>query len=162
MQSLLANNSRRQRCLLQLRKFNKSCYVAATEKKDSKWSWRHMKVPIEWQPNPHDTTSSLGWKWREDWRTVDFIFQIQDKPSICWKRLSAYGELGHQLTIILLEWNQFLCSWLQSAFVNGRWGPWQSRMWRLMALETKPLAEKKGTTKRSNLLPHPILTSPVC
>jgi len=48
-----------------------------------------MKVPIEWQPNPYGTTSSLGWKWAEDCRTVDFIFQIQDKPSICWKRLLA-------------------------------------------------------------------------
>jgi hypothetical protein len=34
-----------------------------------------MKVPIEWQPNPHDTKSSLGWKWTEDWRTVDFILE---------------------------------------------------------------------------------------
>lgn len=50
MQSLLANNSR-QICLFQLQQLNKSCSVAATEKKQQMMMKGNRKVSIEPQPN---------------------------------------------------------------------------------------------------------------
>lgn len=90
MQSLLANNSSR-RCLFQLQKFNKSCLQLQRAKKGSA-NDQIMKAheSSNWTATKSiwHGTSFIGWKWAEDWRSVNFIYFSQ----LFWSRRCSPPE----------------------------------------------------------------------